>query len=1269
MQPSRGKQGVEPLPRLFPLSPSMNDPRRFPLDRAGVETAAWLFALAAMTAAATLAESPAAPSEAFFRVIAILFASLTYLHIDSWIASVVGAARPGAVLARIGIETLIGALGAQLVLSAFAGHGVRKVPSIETVRDALFAAGLLALGAGLSRWLAFALKLRGRAPSYPEATGLTAGEEPAEDLPSLLTRVARDLHARLAIDGITLMALDREARLLMTHTEASAEALAILEERASLVSGEETRSALRGGEILRESLAADERQRRELATLGIRRGKRLIGLMRVVSSPGRALESVDVLALRPIADRLAAPLAAAAAFARERRRMDRLRSLHEICKGLSGCLSLHELLGAAPDAVTSALGHGRSTICLRQGVECRVAAASEATRSGRDGEALRSAPVTRCFTTRRPVVHRRSDEPGAPPLGFFVGSSSLLVVPLVIGSVVDGVITVESAASRGFSPEEVAAVEALSDFFSISLTNARLYANERQTARRLAIVSEVGRRISECLDPRQILAAATRAIHEGLGHDSVDAALLTADRSAIEISVSSGLYAGRAGALCLEPGTGLIGQALRHKKAVLCAETRADIAYEPLRPETQAALVVPIVCDKSAVGFLNVEIARANGFSGEDIRAIETIADSLAIALGKARHVAWLREQGNVLARSRETEARERRRLEAIIARIPEGVVVLDARDRIELANDAAARLLRGASEGSGTIAGRPLVEVLPEGEIRKAMEAARRGGSGASAPVETDVEIDVGASDERSVRTLRVIVQDLPGSGGLIAVLGDVTAERELAQAKERLFGNLTHDLRSPMSAIIGFSEVLRSGESGPTTSTQLECLDRIVEQGNRLLSLMDEQLDIARLESGTRGIESLPVDLEGILREVTGGLQGLARERGVALSTEATEIPLVPGDSSLLYRLFANLVGNALKFTPAGGSVRVTYRATAPDDTVEVAVSDTGIGISLEDQRRLFKRFVRVGGSARESGHGLGLAIVKEIVEQHGGTIAVESDGPGRGTTFRVRIPSALLAEGDVEPGSPPAPSTREAPAAPAGDAGPARSRRRVESRVLLLDLGRGVAPRVGKMLFQAGLAIRIVPSAERFREEMRAFRPTALVVDMDSANPESLLCIESMASEPSANLLPVLLVTGSAGGSDAFLGAFVEPLSGSEQPERLHAALRRLSTAEAPVRILLSEDAPAEVRSLIASYPLLRVSSPGEDDDGADAVVASEGSLPSLAEARRAPHILLLSKSGSANRIAEVARGLSLRDAPTAREWRDPCLPLLRALVDAV
>ena len=228
------------------------------------------------------------------------------------------------------------------------------------------------------------------------------------------------------------------------------------------------------------------------------------------------------------------------------------------------------------------------------------------------------------------------------------------------------------------------------------------------------------------------------------------------------------------------------------------------------------------------------------------------------------------------------------------------------------------------------------------------------------------------------------------------------MTQERELDRMKTEFVSQVSHELRTPLTAIKGFTEVLLGGEAGPVNPEQIEFLDIVKTNVDRLVALIDDLLDIARIEGGRIELQLRPIDLHFVIDEVVTTMRPLIEGKRQELTVEIPpDLPLARGDHDRLVQVLTNLLSNAYKYTPAGGSLRMT--AESCEETLRVAIHDSGIGISAEDQQRLFTRFYRVDSSlSREAGGtGLGLAIVRSIVELHGGTVEVEST-PGVGSTF---------------------------------------------------------------------------------------------------------------------------------------------------------------------------------------------------------------------------------------------------------------------------
>jgi PAS domain S-box-containing protein len=256
----------------------------------------------------------------------------------------------------------------------------------------------------------------------------------------------------------------------------------------------------------------------------------------------------------------------------------------------------------------------------------------------------------------------------------------------------------------------------------------------------------------------------------------------------------------------------------------------------------------------------------------------------------------------------------------------------------------------------------------------------------------------------------------------GRVAFIRDVTAERQAhqqleqareaaeaaSQAKSLFLANMSHELRTPLNAVIGLADLLLL-ERDPLLDRQREYLEGIASSGRHLLALVNDVLDLAKIEAGKQELDLQSVPIHDAIEEGMAAIVPLADARGVILEPATiVAVPNVRADRLRLRQILYNLISNAVKFTDRGGMVRI--RARRDDDRVSIAVVDTGVGIAPDDLSRLYRSFeqLTLPSGDRPGGTGLGLALTKRLVEMHGGTIDVESE-LGVGTTFTVRIPVA--------------------------------------------------------------------------------------------------------------------------------------------------------------------------------------------------------------------------------------------------------------------
>jgi two-component system phosphate regulon sensor histidine kinase PhoR len=330
----------------------------------------------------------------------------------------------------------------------------------------------------------------------------------------------------------------------------------------------------------------------------------------------------------------------------------------------------------------------------------------------------------------------------------------------------------------------------------------------------------------------------------------------------------------------------------------------------------------------------------------------------------------------------------ERDRLATLIDELSDAILIADADGRVLLAN-AAARMGAGPD-----VVGRRLPEVVRDHEVLAAIRTARDGHE-ATATVER--------SEPR--RFLRALARPLEG-GQLLVVLQDLTALRRLETVRSDFVANVSHELRRPISSLKAMAEALEEGALDDAAVAR-DFVHRMQQEIDGLAQLTAELLTLTKIESGADTLTlalQAPADL---LAECARRMGPLAARADVALLVEPGEAPSVRADGERVAQVLANLVHNAVKFTPAGGSVRLS--AAREDGHVAFSVADTGVGIERGDLERVFERFYKADRARSGGGTGLGLAIAKHIVQAHGGQIEAKSDGPGRGATFRFTLPVA--------------------------------------------------------------------------------------------------------------------------------------------------------------------------------------------------------------------------------------------------------------------
>jgi len=367
--------------------------------------------------------------------------------------------------------------------------------------------------------------------------------------------------------------------------------------------------------------------------------------------------------------------------------------------------------------------------------------------------------------------------------------------------------------------------------------------------------------------------------------------------------------------------------------------------------------------------------------------------------------IAGLREQ---LVERGLTIGRQGTQQEAVLGSMIEGVLAIDARQRIVSINHGAAQLL---GLDLAKVLRRPLQEVVRNPDLRRFALLA----IDCREPVEDDLVIR--GPRDRTIRLRGTALRDVSGEGGAVIVLNDVTDIQRLENVRRDFVANVSHELKTPIASIKGFVETLLDGAADDPADNR-RFLTIVARQVERLEAIIEDLLALSRIEQ-SEGAGNLPLERVHVLSVLTAAVadcQPRARDRSVALEVAcdgAIEADLNP---ALLEQAVINLVDNAVKYSDAGDTIRVIAMeepAGTDGPRVRIAVRDEGCGIEAEHLPRLFERFYRVdrARSRQLGGTGLGLSIVKHIVQAHGGAVSVEST-PGVGSTFTIDLPAAVSA-----------------------------------------------------------------------------------------------------------------------------------------------------------------------------------------------------------------------------------------------------------------
>ena len=668
------------------------------------------------------------------------------------------------------------------------------------------------------------------------------------------------------------------------------------------------------------------------------------------------------------------------------------RGFYRIAAVLSEPLSAEATHDAVAQAAAEALGGDSAAVLRAVGEELELAGSHELPEQLADYLQEDAAALTTCARGGKLLAsHRLLDDSrfgeGLGRAAEAAGRSSLLAVPLAEPSGHGvGLVLVFFTGEEVFDDEQLALAGRVAGAARGALERSELYERERRSRALAQRLARAGRELAGELDPDNVLDQAVRHAVELVGAEGASVRMLEDD----EVVVRSATGAGEDSAISTRaPSTGfLVGDIVQTRSTRVVTDVRTDRrlgeADSMLAAGYLAYLGVPMIGPEESVqGILAVYDSKAREWLEEETEALHALGASAAAARANAELYQGI--------------SHEQQRSEAILANIADGIVAVDREGKVVLWNPAAERVTGvPQSDALGRTPTQALGRPLEAGEGvlgGSRLVPIRRGGE----------EVWLSLSE--------AVMTDPAGAvAGRIYAFRDISAERSVEQMKSDFVSTVSHELRTPLTSIYGFAETLLRQDVLFGEEERATFLRYIASESERLTAIVDRLLSVAQLDSGDMAVQLAETDVGAVVSEAVRSLEAGETPEGHRFVVALSDEPLAAAaDPDKLGQVLAHLLENAVRYSPAGGTVTVAARRR--DDAVEVSVEDEGIGIPHAERERIFRKFYRgdaAAGAVGAGATGLGLFLAEGLVTAMGGRIWVDSD-EGRGSTFVLELPAA--------------------------------------------------------------------------------------------------------------------------------------------------------------------------------------------------------------------------------------------------------------------
>ncbi len=613
---------------------------------------------------------------------------------------------------------------------------------------------------------------------------------------------------------------------------------------------------------------------------------------------------------------------------------------------------------------------------------------------------------------------------------------SIVAVPLMMGGKVSGMLSAQSYDANIYTEDEQQILSTLANQAAVAIQNARLFAETRRLADELEqrVVDRTAELAREQRNTETLLRILTEAsstldldralnrtlalLNDAIGAEQGSIMMVNPDDNSIQYRAGYGyltpVMTEGPRPTALKIGDGLAGWVIKHREPVRVDDVRKDNRWVkiPLSASShRSAIAAPLIVGEDVIGAILVFHRKVGYFSPEAMNLVQAIGNQVAVAINNAQLYHLIRDQAERLGSMLRNQQVEASRQQAILEAVADGVLVTDPNNEITFLNSSTERIMD--LDGS-QINGQSLDNFV--GLFGKASQTWMQTIHSWSEDPSSHQPGDTYA-EQLTLETGHVVLVHLAPVIwrneflGTVSIFRDITHEVEVDRLKSEFVATVSHELRTPMTSIKGYVDILLMGAAGALNENQLHFLDIVRTNTERLSVLVNDLLDISRIEAGRISLSLQSVDLREMANDVIVDITRRSQEENKPMTFTLDvpdELPLVNGDVERVRQILGNLVDNGYHYTPENG--HITIHMQPVDGSVQIDVEDDGIGVDSVDADRIFERFFRGEDPLvlATPGTGLGLAIVKQLVMMHKGRIWMTSKGiPGDGSTFSFTLP----------------------------------------------------------------------------------------------------------------------------------------------------------------------------------------------------------------------------------------------------------------------